>query len=499
MCSLISEKYTPKHIKDIMGNSQQISIIKKWLNEYSVNKIKSLENVPKRRKNAIKIEDLTEDEDTLQIPTNKSEKNNTPRSCLIVIGDHGTGKTCTINSILNDLKYEIKTLNLSKLGTTKNIDDNVDKITRENTIFGLLTGEKNDNKVLVIDEIESANSPIEKKFILTLLKKNEEKWKFPIIFISNGKHSKFITALKKNTTVVNFHQPSERHMMNLLIKISSEEHMHFDSQDVATKMIRSCQNDFRRLISTLQDFKYEFDECSISVENVDLYTKMTKEKDLDINIYRATASMITKYDGIDECLKLYEGEKVIIPLVMHQNYIKCITQYHKQGNKAYDLACELSNSMATGDLIENYIYSDQNWDMLSVHGFLSCVSPAFKLCNEKMNIGNVEYFIKSLNFPMDLNRTSIRKINRKNVVNSNNCLKNFDIKDFIFLNKLLRQLLDEGKVSECADLLEGYSLTVENIESILKIDKINETKSTLSSQVKKQLTKMLKKKHEKYI
>jgi hypothetical protein len=92
---------------------------------------------------------------------------------------------------------------------------------------------------------------------------------------------------------------------------------------------------------------------------------------------------------------------------------------------------------------------------------------------------------------MDLNRTSIRKINRRNVVNANACLKNFEIKDFIFANELIRNLIADGKYEECAELFNGYNATVENIESILKIDKINEAKSILPTTVKKKLAKLL--------
>ena len=263
--------------------------------------------------------------------------------------------------------------------------------------------------------------------------------------------------------------------MKLLLKICYAESMHIESESLAYKIIEHCQQDFRRLVYILQDLKTNYGTSQITVENVEEYCNLCKRKDADIDIYRATVEMIGCYKNIDECLRLYEGEKVIIPLVIHQNYIKCITSYHKNANKAFGLAYDISKSIAIGDVIENYIYSDQNWDMQEVHGFLTCVKPAFSLANEKMNINN-EYFRKSLGFPMDLNRTSIRKINKRNVVNANGCLKNFEIKDFIYANGLIRNLIADEKYEECAQLFDGYNVTVENIESILKIDKINEAK-----------------------
>jgi hypothetical protein len=73
------------------------------------------------------------------------------------------------------------------------------------------------------------------------------------------------------------------------------------------------------------------------------------------------------------------------------------------------------------------------------------------------------------------------------------CLKNLEIKDFIYANRLIRNLLDNNKLDACAKIFEGYNAKVENIESILKIDKINETKTIIPTQTKKKLAVLLAK------
>jgi replication factor C subunit 1 len=485
-----AEKYKPIIPSNIIGNKPQITQLKEWLSEYEQNAKKILSDPKKRKKIRVIIPDETASDIMIKDDDKFTNKSKCPRSCLLVTGDHGVGKSCTVMAILKQMGYTVQNINLSKIGSNKNVDENVKKLVKNNNIYYHILDNKKEKIAIVIDEIEAANSPIEKNFILTLLKKNEEKWYFPIIFISNGKHSKLSTVLKKNSNVVVFFQPSNDSLMKLLLKICHAEKMYIESEKIAYKIVEHCQQDFRRLVYVLQDLKTNYGHNQITNDDVEEYCNLCKRKDTDIDIYRATAEMIGNYKSIDECLRLYEGEKVIIPLVIHQNYIKCITCYHKNSDKAFELAYEISKSIAIGDVIENYIYSDQNWDMQEVHGFLTCVNPAFKLANEKMNI-NEEYFKKSLNFPMDLNRTSIRKINRRNVVNANACLKNFEIKDFIFANELIRNLIADGKYEECAELFNGYNATVENIESILKIDKINEAKSILPTTVKKKLAKLL--------
>lgn len=176
--------------------------------------------------------------------------------------------------------------------------------------------------------------------------------------------------------------------------------------------------------------------------------------------------------------------------MLHQNYIKCINNFHNNKNDKYELVKTIATSIAMGDVLEDYIYSDQNWDMQEIHGFLTCVFPSFVLTNEKLNV-QPEWLTKMLKFPADFNKTSIKFINKKNVTNSNMYLKNMEINDFITANKLVKNLLRDGKVVECADIFREYGATADNIESMLKINKIIETKPALASQIKKKLSALL--------
>lgn len=505
------DKYTPKVITDIVGNKTQIYQIKEWIENFEANKIKFFQNPKKRKKIKAIVKDISDEiigetGDAADIDgishaniLGSNDSSNTKKlvnsgnhSCLLIIGDHGVGKTCTVTSILNNLEYATHFVNLPKVGTNKNknIEEHVDKMLHCNNIFDHLSKTKAGKIAMVVDELESANSPVEKNFVLTMLKKNEEKWFFPIIFISNGKHSKITTVLKKNANIVQFFQPSRDNLKKLLIKVCHAEKMHFESEKVADILLEHSQNDYRRLVSLLDNLKLNFGSKDLNLKDVQDYCIISKKKDTDVHIYKATAEMIVNYQNIDECLRLYEGEKVIIPLVMHQNYIKCIIQYHKSGSISFALANDIARSIAMGDVIENYIYSDQNWDMQEVHGFLTCVNPSFKLSRENLNIGK-EYLAQYLKFPIDLNRTSIKKINHRNVVNSNVCLKNLEIKDFIYANRLVRKLIEENKLEECAKLFSGYGIKIENLESVLKIDKINETKTVIPTQVRKKLSLLL--------
>lgn len=483
------KKYCPTSCSDIYGNDAQMKSITIWLKKYDENKNIFI-NDPKKKKKTKKqnseiqqeLETEQDDDYDINMLDNyvPSKNKDDPHSCMLVIGSHGVGKTCSVLAVLKELKYDAKLINLTKMiaGKSKTITDITHKILRGDNIYDHLN-EKHSKMAIVVDEIESAGSPVEKNFIINLLKNNELKWVCPIIFISNGKHSRMITQLKKVCNIVQFNPPVYDNMMKLIIKIGENENMKFANVDIAKKVIDHSQHDYRRLILIMEDLYHEFGRRSITEDNIEEFEEYSKKKDTNVHIFDAVSEMVTNYSGIEECLRSYDGEKVIIPLVMHQNFINFVI--NGSSDRSFDIAEKMADSISMGDTIEQYIYNDQNWDMQDVHGFFSCANPASVISTKKLS--RKQY----LSFPLDLNRTSIKKINHKNVINATNCLKNLEIMDFIYLNKLIRQLLKDKKYNECIDLFRGYNIRTETIESILKIDKINDVKFALSNSVKKQL------------
>lgn len=505
MSADFTEKYKPQSLSEIIGNHNQIAQIDYWLSNFSKNKKEYLEKPIKKKKKILKNIDITDTDanDTNDINKekfiddkktySKKKGDDSQHSCLMVTGEHGVGKTCTVHAVLKNLGFEIQTINLSNIESNKTVMDHIKKITIGSNIFDKFNEETNIKKAVVIDEIESANSPVEKSYIVALLKANEENWYFPIIFISNGKHSPLNSTLKTYSNNVSFSQPDRSELMILLSKVAKSENMRFENIETGYLLVDHSQNDFRRLVSSLQDIKTKYVKPIVTLEDMTKYVTISKTKDINVDIFRAVVQMMIKYKNVGQCLKMYEKEKVIIPLVMHQNYIKTIVENHPKGQSQFSLVNNIAKSLAFGDLVENYIYSDQNWDMQEVHGILACAEPAHKIYSEKINV-NIESLRNSFEFPYDLNRTSIKKINKKNIINSNQCLKNLEIKDFIFANKLICQLIEDNKIDEIAELFEGYNAKVENVDSILKIDKITDTKAVLPTVVKKRLTQLLGKK-----
>jgi hypothetical protein len=61
--------------------------------------------------------------------------------------------------------------------------------------------------------------------------------------------------------------------------------------------------------------------------------------------------------------------------------------------------------------------------------------------------------------------------------------------DYIYLNKILKGLLETENYNKINELIQGYNIDINGIESVLKINKLNGEKFTISTKMKKSLTK----------
>lgn len=499
--SIWTDLYRPKSINDVVGNKIAVNTIVNWLKSFEKNKKDAVNNnilSKGKKKRTKKIDDVhvdtdveIDDLDDGQINTSykNSKKKNGPSSCLLLMGNHGVGKTCTVYAILSELNYDIQTINFSRIQKTDNIKDIIGRLRFSNNtdIISMMDFDKVKKKVLVIDEIESLTSKIDVSCIMALIENNDSKWHYPIIFISNNHHNKSLNDIKKKSLEVHIDQPINDTMMILMNRIVKNEKIKLENIHVANIIIEHSQKDFRRLLNILQDLKYIYDNKIINVADINKYCGLVKKKDIDYDLFRASSDILHGYVGIDNTLKYHETDKVNLPLMVQENYVKGIIDSFECENKL-DTALKITESLAKGDIVENYIYGNQNWSIHEVHGYHSCVYPSYIL-NKYANINNGYKY--RLSFPNDLNRTSIKKINKKNITKVSETLKNMNITDYIYINEIVHKLIDENKIAELSKLFSGYGLTPDNIDKLLKIDKIKSTKISLTTKQKKEIHKNL--------
>lgn len=454
MNNLWINKYKPQNLDMIVGNKNQIKKIEEWLD--------NLENLK--------------------------------TMSLIVSGNHGIGKSLTIKYILEKNNYLVKTILPNEIKLYRNDGDFHDFFNYKNSIKNKIkfsNGNFNKKLALIFDETESITLTSEKKFITEIFKMNNKKKLFPLIFISNNQHSKLLNDLKKNCMEIRFIPPANYELKNLVNKILKEEKIIIKDENVIEKFIDFSQSDIRKLINILQELNYHYHNKVITQDDFNDYIKLSKQKYNELGLFETTLEMINMKKTYDEINQFYENEKVLLPLMIHENYPKKIL--NKSINKKnifnlLDTVNEISDSISVGDNIETSIYTDQNWFLQKIHCFFSCINTNYLINSEKTK----EVKLTDIKFSSDLNKTSLKNINKKNINNLIKLLPNKSLEEILYINKIANYLVNEDKVEEIINILKQYNsnFSIKDIELCIKIDKTFDF-TKFNSKEKKEINKMI--------
>ena len=442
MNDLWINKYKPQKIDKIIGNNKQIETFKQWI----IN------------------------------PTNSS---------IIISGNQGLGKTLTIKLILEEFHYNIRIINPNEIKDHRLLDDFNDYYNFVSSIYSKISFNNTINKkiAVIFDETENISLTSEKKYIMDIHKYNNRLKAFPLIFISNNQHSKLLNDLKKNCDEIVFEVPFKNEIKEIISNILIKENIKFETPTLIDNIIDLSQNDIRRLINLLQELSLNYNNL-ITKKNIEEFINKTREKDIDIGLFNSTVQLINNYLPYDNIIKLYETEKVLLPLMIYENYLKKMNYENNINNIK-----NISNSISIGDNIETSIYTDQNWYLQNIHGFFTCINTSYWI--NKNNLKN-EINIDDIKFSSDLNKTSLKNINRKNINNLSKIINNKSNQEILMLNKICNHLIENNKEQELIDILKSYNknITIKEIELCLKIDKTSEF-NTLGSKDKKRISKQI--------
>lgn len=459
------EKYKPASIKELVCNNDSVKILCEWLNDYDMMKNNLNKNKKSSKKHNCEPEFRSDDKNF------KKNKKNNYKPNLLICGNHGIGKTSALDIVTKKYNYDVLDINVFLKNNLKG--KNMNSIFCGNNIINMIDDVKQ-KKILIIDDVDSLSSVTDKTSILTLIKSNEAQFCFPIIFVSNSQHSKFLSEIKKKSNIVRFKTPSYTELRCIIENITKCENMVINEM-LLDKIIENSQYDIRKLISILHDIKTIFGK-NITDEQIDYYFETIGKKDIDVELYTATNNLLFNYKNISDCYTYYDKEKVLLPLMLLQNYINVINI-----GKNIDKICEISECFSIGDVIENNIYGDQIWDIQDIHGLYCCVLQSYLLRKIKDKLKN-----QKITFTIDLNKTSIKNINKKNITGICKYYNNTDIFDILRICEIVKKII-HYPLNEFENIIVKNKMKFDIIDTILKIDKINESKISLTTKQKRDI------------
>jgi DNA polymerase III delta prime subunit len=420
---LWNNKYKPNKESDLIGNKSQITAIKTWLLEYY------------------------DDADA--------------SSCVVISGNHGVGKKSIIRILLDECGYKQKVIESTELK-----DNNVvGSLLKSRKISQMISGDNREYGVL-IKNIEKISLKNEKKNLELLYKENIKYKMFPVILLSNFQHSKFITKMKDKFGEIRLDDPGVSDMKKLINRIVKKEKMDIKDKKVINKIILFSQRDIRKIISVLQDLYHTYGTSEITCDKIKEYILYSQKKDVNINLFMSCEAILTDYQNINECIELYKMEKVLLPLMVHENYPENVVSKSLDNTGKIDLMSSVIESLSKGDIIETNIYTDQNWHLQDIHGFYTCAEISHNLNMHKGT--SKKYKIK---FSNDLNKTSLKNINKKNISGLVSKMENRSLEDLLYMNMIFTRLVIEKNFERIAELIRENNMVIKDVEIIIKIDK----------------------------
>lgn len=315
--------------------------------------------------------------------------------------------------------------------------------------------------------------------------------------MSDNGHNKLLKDIDRFTVEIKLKKPSMTELRIIAKQIITKELIKFDSQDTLCKIIFNSQNDIRRLILNLQDIRNTI-SYTITMTKLDEYFKKMQEKNIDFMLFGMTQKLLYNYASVIECLKYYKTEKVLMPLMIHQNYINRINSSPITKQSKIKTIGYIADILSVSDVIENYIYGDQHWYLMEIHGFYVCAVTSYIINNmttksdmsESGFIPHRNMRNPKIDYSKDLNRTSIKKINKKKINAITSMFPSIRATDIIYISSIIENAVQKNNIKDIVDILKGYHIDLNQLESIVKANKLGQ-KLVISPIMRRNISNLL--------
>jgi hypothetical protein len=319
----------------------------------------------------------------------------------------------------------------------------------------------NEKMILVIYDANLISSPSEKRNIIEFFSQNCQKKLLPIIFLTNLNHSKLITTVSAHDCEnIRISLPTENDLFLISKTFIEKYNIKFDSLQTLKDIVNYSQYDIRRLTIILQDLYYTYGN-KITRTFLQRYLNISMKKNVEVGLFSANKSLMDRFKSIEESMRFYKSEKVLLPLMMYENFHTALEAKGLPPQRKKQKYAKISDILSQSDLVETRIYSEQNWEFQPIHGFLACGYVSYILNEgETKEIKNYK-----INFSSDLNKTSLKNINKKNIETLLSSFQNRTQRDLHNISRLLHM----SKASHSK--LASYGLNGKSVNSIIRIDK----------------------------
>jgi len=194
------EKYKPRTLKDVQGHDKALSELKNFIQNYK-------------------------------------------KGAALVYGRTGSGKTCAVYTLANELKLEVLEVNASDFRNKERINSIIGQSSKQMSLF-------RKGKLILIDEVDALSGKKDRGCIQALAKVISES-EFPIVLTAENPYEKKLSGLRRKCKMIEFSTLSYLSVFNILQKVCNGEKIKYNEM-VLKDLARRSGGDARAAINDLQ-------------------------------------------------------------------------------------------------------------------------------------------------------------------------------------------------------------------------------------------------------
>ena len=249
-------KYIPKTTKEIFGQDISIKQLKNFISNFG-----------------------------------KEKKNS-----ALLYGPSGTGKTCSVYAIANEIGYEVIEVNASDFRNAEQINLKVGNAIKQRSLFAK-------GKIILVDEIDGLSGHQDRGGIQAITKLIQDS-AYPIILTATNPFDNKFSSLRSKSNLIEFKQLDYFSIFNILKRICEHEKIKY-KEDVLKALSRRAGGDARAAINDLQMLSQQKKELTKdSLEELSDRNKVDKIMTALNKIFKTTDLnvAISAFDNVEEDL-----------------------------------------------------------------------------------------------------------------------------------------------------------------------------------------------------
>ena len=382
-------------------------------------------------------------------------KNNSQSKGIYILGPVGCGKTHFVNSIINELDYDIVSYDAGNSRTKSTISDIMGSKLSNYNVMNMFYKKKR-KIVIIMDEMDYMNigdkGGIKEMIKYTRAKKTkkqqtEPQTVTPIIYIGCQDNDKKIKEIVNVCNVIRLKKPTESMMLNFILKKLPVLET-FDNSEIILRKLLNYTNFNLHKINVFEEF---FEKTKDTSKLELMINSVTNKFNQNMYTKSIVKELYTRYIPILEYNDIVkETDRTTLGLLWHENLPEVLSKTN------YDFKIKLYNTILTNLCVSDYndriIFQNQIWQLSEQNSFNKTLFNNYLLHNN----------IKNIKIP---NEIIFTKVLTKYSTEYNNFLFLQQLEQKIFLDKknILHMFLSKSE----EDFSEDFYLTS------LDIDRIN--------------------------